>query len=141
MSFYNMMHGFNPCVLFILPMLGKHPDEYPRFRDCFIGDESHPEYDNKIIVYTRTGGGNRDDYVDENKALTEMPGYITDYDDDFDSTYASFVFEPPEQWKQDFEHFTQGEGYQKFSKEYVEQIKKIFPKLEEKLNEIFPESS
>lgn len=36
MSLYNMLNGVNPCTFLILPMLGKHPDEYPRFRDCFI---------------------------------------------------------------------------------------------------------
>ncbi len=34
MSLYNMINGVNPATFFILPMLGKHPDEYPRFRDC-----------------------------------------------------------------------------------------------------------
>jgi len=47
------MNGVNPCVFFILPMLGKHPEEYPRFRDCFVVDEEHPEYDNCIHIYTR----------------------------------------------------------------------------------------
>ena len=42
MSLYNMLHGVNPSTFFILPMLGeKHPDEYPRFRDCFIGDDKN----------------------------------------------------------------------------------------------------
>lgn len=37
MSLYNMINGVNPATFIILPMLGKHPNEYPRFRDCFIG--------------------------------------------------------------------------------------------------------
>jgi hypothetical protein len=37
MSLYNMMNGANPATFFILPMLGeKHPEQYPRFRDCFV---------------------------------------------------------------------------------------------------------
>ena len=57
MSVYNMMFGVNQtCVFFILPMLGRHPDKYPRFRDCFLSDEEHPEYDNYIHVYPRVGG-------------------------------------------------------------------------------------
>ena len=59
MSLYNLVQGVTSAVFFVLPMLGKHPDEYPRFRDCFLKDAEHPEYDNHIHVYTRVGGGNR----------------------------------------------------------------------------------
>ena len=41
MSMYNMMHGCNQSTFSILPMLGKHPDKYPRFRDCFCSDEDY----------------------------------------------------------------------------------------------------
>lgn len=62
MSLYNMIHGMNPIAFFVLPMLGdKHPDEWPRFRDVFLKDEEHPEYDMFIHVYTRVGGGNRNE--------------------------------------------------------------------------------
>lgn len=54
MSLYNMICGVNPAAFFILPMLGKHPDEYPRFRDCFVSDD-----ETSIEVLTRVGGGNR----------------------------------------------------------------------------------
>jgi hypothetical protein len=30
MSLYNMVHGTTQATFFVLPMLGKHPDEYPR---------------------------------------------------------------------------------------------------------------
>ena len=53
MSLYNMINGFNPACVFILPLLGRHDKEYPRFRDCFLTD------DGNIAVYTRVGGGNR----------------------------------------------------------------------------------
>ena len=66
-----------PWVFLVLPLLGKHPDMYPRFRDCFV--------EGKIIqVYTRTGGGNREAYIEENQAIRDMDGFIRDYDDDFD---------------------------------------------------------
>ena len=43
MSLYNMINGVQPAAFFVLPMLGKHPDEYPRFRDCFIGKVNSDE--------------------------------------------------------------------------------------------------
>ena len=80
MSMYNMMNGATPATFIILPMLGKHPDEYPRFRDCFTGDEEQGIED-AIIIYTRTGGGNRGDYEEEIKEMQSMKGYQQDYDD------------------------------------------------------------
>ncbi len=85
MSMYNMMNGTTPATFFILPMLGKHPDEYPRFRDCFTADEEQG-IENAIIVYTRTGGGNRESYEEEITEMQAMEGYQQDYDDTFDST-------------------------------------------------------
>ena len=136
MSFYNMLNGVTPATFFILPMLGKHPDEYPRFRDCFLGDPEHREYDYHIHVYTRTGGGNRKDYEAENKEMTCHPNYITDFDDGFDSTYASFIFSVPEKWKADFETIVSGK-ISDTSREYQEMVKSMYPKLKHKLDEIF----
>lgn len=130
MSFYNMVNGFTPSCLIVLPMLGKHPDQYPRFRDCFLKDEEHPEYDFKIHVYTRTGGLNRQDYEDDIKTLRETKGFITDFDDSFDSTFASWVFEVPDQWKQDFDLII-NDRKELVSDDYVNHVKKTYPLLAE----------
>lgn len=136
MSLYNMVNGVTSAVFFVLPMLGKHPDEYPRFRDCFIKDPDHPEYDDHIHVFTRTGGGNRDEYEAENEELTDMPGYVANFDDVFDCTYASWIFKVPERWKSDFEKIKEGR-YGEVSDEYKAEIKRVYPKLVEKLDEYF----
>jgi hypothetical protein len=69
---------------------------YPtgRFRDIYFENEecSVP----KIILYTRNGGGNRDWYEYVFELLSSHPLYLTDYDDDFDSTYAYIEFKAPE---------------------------------------------
>ncbi len=140
MSLYNMINGVNPCAFFVLPMLGKHPDEYPRFRSCFIADPEHPEYNNHIHVYTRTGGGNREGYEAENDAMRAMPTFVTDFDDSYDSTFASWVFSVPEQWKADFEKFVNGDA-KNFSPEYRAGMDRIYPKLVEKFAEMFGEKS
>lgn len=135
MSLYNMVNGVCQATFFILPMLGKHPDEYPRFRDCFIGDEDHDWTKEKIIVYTRTGGGNRESYIMENQEIRDIPGFIADYDDSFDCTYAKWVFDVPEQWKPDFERLMNNEWSQ-LSDKYWEQIKGVFPKLADKFEDM-----
>jgi hypothetical protein len=91
MSLYNMIHGMNPLAPVLMKMLGVTPGEVPRFRDCYFNGEH-------IVIYTRTGGGNREEYEAENDEMCNLPGYVRDEDDDYDSTYASFYFEVPQQF-------------------------------------------
>lgn len=121
-----MLNGVNPCTFIILPMLGKHPDEYPRFRDCFIEEDN-------IVVLTRVGGSNRNGGFGEEQ-LYSHPNFVRTYDDDFDSTYGYYVFSVPDEWKDDFNKLMNGE---KPSERYIEQMCKIFPKLEDKLKKLW----
>ncbi len=136
MSLYNQIHGVNQAAFWFLPMLGKHPDEYPRFRDCFTSDEAHPEYNDHIHVFTRTGGGNRDHYDEGNQMMKSMDGFVTDFDDSFDKTFASWVFKISAKWKKDYDAICR-QDLQGVSEEYREQIKKVYPKLAEKVDSIF----
>lgn len=122
-----MMDGVNPATFLILPMLGKHPDEYPRFRDCFADDKER-----LITVYTRTGGGNRGGYSEENEELTRMPEYIEDNGDDFDSTYAYFTFRVPKRFEKDYDLILKGR-LMETSEEYKRQVDSVYPKLKGKL--------
>ena len=150
MSLYNMLNGVNPATLHILPMLGKHPDEYPRFRDCFVGQLNNDENEidqfgipkkkieinkdeRQISIYTRVGGGNREGYIKEIEQLRKMPGYVTDYDDDFDNTYATFVFKIPEKWHKDYDRILEDKP---ISQEYKNQIIKVFPKLKKEVEKL-----
>ena len=133
---YHMMRGgVNPSVFTILPMLGKHPDEYPRFRDCFTGDQER-NLDDKIVILTRTGGGNRGSYHEQNQEMQNMPTYEQDYDADFDSTYAVFVFGIPEKFKKDYELVTTAR-IAETSEEYQKTLYEVFPKLKEQWDELF----
>lgn len=128
MSLYNMINGVNPATFLFLPMLGKHPDEYPRFRDCFISeDETH------IEVFTRVGGGNRNCGYGEEE-LYKHPNFVKTYDDVFDSTYGYYVFSIPDEWKEDFKSILDGKC---FSEAYLNQMCKVFPKLEEKFKQMY----
>lgn len=126
MNLYNMLNGVNPCTFLILPMLGKHPDEYPRFRDCFIEE-------GQIVVFTRVGGNNRNSGFGEDQ-LYSHPNFVRTYDNDFDSTYGYYVFSVPDEWKDDFEKLLKGE---KPSERYIEQMCKIYPKLEDKFKKLW----
>lgn len=95
---YNALFGVNPIADTLLFTLGLTRGDCGRFRDCYIAD-------NQIVVYTRNGGGNRDDYQDVFDELSNHPNYTGDYDDDFDCTYAYITFSFPENFKDELNAF------------------------------------
>ena len=124
MSLYNLLFGFNPACVTILPMLGRKQEEYPRFRDCFVTD------DNNIAIYTRVGGNNRDCGFGEEE-LYKDENFIRTYDDDFDNTFATYEFKVPNKWKNDFDKIMNNE-FNKVSDEYVECVESFYPMLAKK---------
>jgi hypothetical protein len=93
-SLYNALFGRNPLSPFYLAILGLDIADVGRFRDCFLQKTDEGEV--RIVIYTRNGGGNRDAYEEVTKNLQAHPEYVTDFDDDFDCTYASYVFKVPD---------------------------------------------
>ena len=89
MSLYNMLFGTNPNSDQLLSLLGKSQGDFGRFRDVYVEDGF-------IVVHTRNGGGNREDYEDVFDEMAEHPWYSHDADDDFDCTYANIYFKVPE---------------------------------------------
>jgi hypothetical protein len=111
MSLYNALFGKNPASGVLLAILGLNESDVGRFRDAYVTEEDGQPV---IAIYTRNGGGNRDHYDDEVEegpgcrctgctityVLPAMPGYVRDEDDDFDSTYATVYFRPPnDDWR------------------------------------------
>lgn len=125
-SMYNMINGVNPATFLILPMLGKNPNEYPRFRDCKVYS------DGQIVVLTRTGGFNRVDYAEENQIMETMATFINSVDASDDNTYAFWVFEVPEEWKTDFDKIIAGQ--KDISDEYKKQILTVYPDYSDTLS-------
>ena len=96
MSLYNLLHGINPFSKFYTDLLGLDMARIPRFRDTYLEADNQ---ETRIVIHTRTGGGNRETFSDHNKYLTENPNYLFDRDDDFDRTYANWFFKIPEEAK------------------------------------------
>lgn len=97
-----MLFGTEGLSEAIVRVLGVDP---PRFRDAWV--ESGEDNTIVLVVYTRTGGGNRECFSDDgdcggcyhtaNSKMAESPYYISDQDSDYDTTYAEFRFRcPPE---------------------------------------------
>lgn len=89
MSMYNMLFGMNPDSDKLLSLLGKTAGDFGRFRNVYMEDGF-------IVVHTRNGGGNREDYEDVFDEMSGHPWYSHDADDDFDCTYANIYFKVPE---------------------------------------------
>lgn len=146
MSFYGMLFGQNPNSKILLSILGITKEQTGRFRDIFIGEDGKT-----IEVYTRNGGGNRecwcDDAFDEeyytgntelpdvckyegqcspraNLFMKRHPLYVRDYDDDFDCTYAYFVFKVPEK-HQNLIDLLNGEKEPKVSEKFFSLFKEM----------------
>ena len=130
MSLYNMVNGFSPACLLLLPMLGRQASEYPRFRDCFLSDDGQ-----NIEVYTRVGGGNRDCGFGE-EVLYDDPNFVRTYDDEYDNTYGYYVFNVPDEWKSDFEKI-KDRKLSEVSDAYVEHVKKFYPHIPEVIDKAF----
>jgi hypothetical protein len=84
-----MLAGYNPSTEQIMNLLDLTPGDFGRYRDVYIQE-------GYIVVHTRCGGGNRDDYEDMFDEVSIHPWYSHDEDCDFDSTYADIYFKLPE---------------------------------------------
>lgn len=69
------------------------PEMVGRYRDHWLErDESGDEPALVLAIYTRVGGGNRADYAEGIAQMQALTTYVSDADDDFDNTYATFRF-------------------------------------------------
>lgn len=133
MSMYNLVNGINQiAVFFFLPMLGKNPDQYPRFRDAQVDSDKE-----RIHVFTRVGGNNRERYLAEIEEMRQDPNYVTDYDFEKDSTYATFEFSVPKEFINDFKLIIKNEGdMTETSEDYKKIVLKVFPKIADQLTKL-----
>lgn len=115
MSVYNIVNGFNPSCIWILPMLGKYSDDYPEFRDCFLSEDRK-----RIVIYTRKSE------VDD--AVKSDPNFVTTYEDADDATYRFYEFNCPDKWKSDFDLIIEGKTID-ISEEYRTYLKEFYPEF------------
>lgn len=108
MSLYNLLHGINDLSPLLLRMLDldQKDGNYDtgRFRDIYLNEDG-----TKVILLTRNGGGNREEYQSIIDHLATHPEYIRDYDDDFDCTYAYIEFNVPKDFLEQTRALSTGE--------------------------------
>ena len=122
MSLYNTLFDKNPLTPLLLKILDiDQPDgkyESGRFRDIYLNAEG-----TKIILLTRNGGGNREDYFPKN--ISGHPNYLMDYDDNFDSTYCYIEFSVPEKFQEALEKLAPGKEPEKLRDKFERTIKDL----------------
>lgn len=92
MSLYAAIMGENPAAGELLHLLGLNKADIPRYRDCWMTTQGDRKY---IDLLTRTGGGNREHYLDEIDALRRVAWFEYDFDDEADPTFMHFVYVMP----------------------------------------------
>ena len=118
----DLINGFSPSCIFLLPMLGRTRQWYPRFRDCFYED-------GLIAIRTRVGGKNRNQGYGEEEIYKDKY-YVRTYDDDFDSNYGVYLFRCPDEWRKDFDNVINGK-FKDTSDEYHDLIYSFYPSLKQ----------
>jgi hypothetical protein len=117
---YNALFGENPEALFLLETIGLVREDIARYRDVYLNEDG-----SKIIIYTRTGGGNREEYKDNIEFLRSCKGYVRDFDDEFDNTYAYFEFFIPEEKIEICKKKAKGEKPLNVSEKFDLEVKKM----------------
>ena len=92
---YEMVCTINPDAGKVLDLIEIDPTfliEECRLRDVYLSKDK-----TKVVIFTRIGGGNRSYHTPAITKLRNFKGYVTDYDDDFDNTYAYFEYQIPQE--------------------------------------------
>lgn len=138
MSLYNILHGMNTTLALVLsPFLPVRFEEFPRYRDIFLDVTDCPKVaKGDIYVYTRMGAGNANCWGSDNDpcdcpackaiAIIQHPTCTYHYDDDFDSTFRTFVITVDEVHRKDFETITTMCKIYEASKWYFDTLREIF---------------
>lgn len=97
MSLYNIICKGNPAAGRLLALIDLDPNRIPRLRDVYFRTP------NWVVVFTRTGGGNREHYQVGNEVLRQHPLFDSDWDDDFDCTFAHWWYKISEEQVKELE--------------------------------------
>jgi len=109
LSLYNQIMGLHSTCAATLAMLDVDQQllQKIRFRDAQFHREIEDDGSTEdwLLIYTRTGGANRKAYKNQIYDLTNHSLFVTDDDDERDSTFMNFWFSIPEDHEDDVKKF------------------------------------
>jgi hypothetical protein len=94
-----MLFGEGDSTDFLLKLLDSERGDFGRFRSTYVTEKY-------IVVHTRCGGNNRDDYFPD--WVEDHPLYSHDEDDGFDDTYADIYFKHPAGYEEVLKELAEG---------------------------------
>lgn len=89
MSLYSHVVGTNKYAHLVMVVLDLKPSDLGRFRDAFFSPDA-------IVVRTRTGGGNREEYEASINTLKAHKLFLSEADCEYDDTFMDFKFGYPD---------------------------------------------
>ena len=92
MSMFNLAIGTSGYPPMLMGIPGLHPTMIGRYRDHWLERNGDSEDSLILALYTRNGGGNREEYAEQLDEMHSLPSFISDADDEFDSTYCTLRF-------------------------------------------------
>lgn len=108
MSMYGLVAGSDSNRQRLTDILKLDDYDTGRERDVYVRNLTEQDFDYKIpkdgtyiVLLTRNGGGNREDYQDSFDSLSTHPNYVADWDCDWDCTYAEICFSIPEEHQEE----------------------------------------
>ncbi len=140
MSFYNMILGCEPVHVLFPSNAGKHPDDILGSVIAFLFDKEHPEYDDHIQVYTRTVWRKPRRLLARELRDGGYAGIRYQLRRQLRLHVCVVVFRVPERWKDDFAKMKEGR-MSEVSDEYKAEVARVYPKLADKIDEMFPSIS
>jgi len=106
--------------------MGIDVETFPRFRDCYLSKDL-----DKAFIYARTGGMNREEYLEDIQLVRDHHLFVKDYDDEFDNTFMYFEFKFPTEMKDQIQ-----DDIEKIKKEAIKDAKEEIKYIEENIKEI-----
>lgn len=98
MSMYGLVVGSDQNSDRLNDILELEKYDTGRERDTYVRKYDEETY---IVLLTRNGGGNREDYESSFDSLQKHPNYVSDWDCDWDCTYAEICFSIPEKHREE----------------------------------------
>jgi len=114
--------NFTRSTTYLMPMLGHSVKEFINVVNCYMYDESKPEYDNHIFLLHKFDDDVRSGYLSYEDSLKQHELYVDSYDPN--NPHVMFVFKVPEEYQKEYDLFKAGQ-YSKFRDSYKRHILKF----------------
>lgn len=127
MSLYGMVVGSDRHKVRLNEILRLGDYDTGRYRDTYVRHFKEHDFVPDgiyILLLTRNGGGNREEYQTCFDNLQTHPNYVADWDCDWDATYAEICFSIPENYHEEVLKMTSSKDPGQKFEDFIESMEK-----------------